>query len=148
MKITRRQLKRIIKEELSRLNEADASASDVAEEATAWSTNEGKLIRLIVDSIRNDVLGDFRDASGALHDWVLDVYRSAVKTPSSWMIPGKSAMRSIIIAIAQAETKDEHINTIVRMFVDDSAGLTGPLSSSEGNLLRASLQSVLQDVEF
>jgi len=147
MKITRRQLKRIIKEELSRLNEADASASDVAEEATAWSTNEGKLIRLIVDSIRNDVL-DADVVSGALHDWVLDVYRSAVQTPSSWMIPGKSAMRSIIIAMGQAETKDEHINTIVRMFVDDSAGLTGPLSSSEGNLLRASLQSVLQDVEF
>jgi len=144
MKITRRQLKRIIKEELSRLNEADASASDVAEEATAWSTNEGKLIRLIVDSIRNDVLGDFRDASGALHDWVMDVYRSA----GSVYLSGKSAMRSIIIAIAQAETKDEHINTIVRMFVDDSAGLTGPLSSSEGNLLRASLQSVLQDAKF
>jgi hypothetical protein len=137
MRLTRRQLRRLIKEEVSRLNEAYASASDVAEVATAWSsTNEDKLIRLIVGSIRQKVENE-ENVHSALVRWVHDVYSSAGKVSGP-----------IISAIGQAETRDEHVNTIVRMFVDSSAKLTGPLDRSEGSLLRVKLNHELRDVGY
>jgi len=147
MKITRRQLKRIIKEEVGKtLNEVSSSfhgRDDVSEEIhewwgdvhptvmrvidedQAWSTNEEKIITWV-----DDITKKLWTASQNENDIIAGLI----------LIAGQ--MRADSNKLRDIDTVREGINVIVHILVGGwhwSAFMSGSLDKSEGNRLRAIL---------
>ncbi len=153
MKITRKQLRQLIKENLNLLIEAYSSPAQVAREALRQpNTNEEKLINLIVDSL-DQYPNTWWKTDGALA-WVDDVYKSAREAAEQWQGWGEDETPELgawigekpdwlINAIQLSTRPEEIINSIVRMFVDSDGKLTGPLDRAEGSELRTRLQNLM-----